>query len=105
MRVKIFQNRQIQIRTLQVHQQRQKTSREKMKDLKDRKETIKRTKSWEKLIERMEHQDKTLDGTMYSLQRNIAPPTQTVSQAFIMMSQAMNQGSLSTPIPATPRQD
>ena len=43
--------------------------------------------------------------TMYGLQRNLAHLTQTVSEALIIMSQAINQGSFSTPIPATPRQD
>ena len=42
---------------------------------------------------------------MYGLQRNMVHLTQTVSQEFIMMSQTINQGSFSTAIPATPRQD
>ena len=116
----IFQNHQIQIGAFQVHQQRKKTSREKMKHFlenrhnkkiekrlsKEQKvETSEEEKFQEKLHERMEHQDKKFNKTMYGLQRNMTHLTQTVSEAFIMMSQAMNLGSFSTPIPVTPRQD
>ena len=63
--------------------------------------TLEEQKFQEKLLERMEHQDKTFNETMYGLQGNMAHLAQTVSQAFITMT----QGSFSTQIPATPRQD
>ena len=96
------------------------TSREKMKDFLENRHnkkierklskeqkvaTSEEQKFQEKLLESMEHQDKTFNETLYSLQRNMAHLTQTVSQTFVMMPQAMNQGSFSTPTPATPRQD
>ena len=64
--------------------------------------TSEEQKFQEKLLERMEHQDKMFNEIMYGLQRNMAQLTQTVSQTCIMMSQAMSQSSFSTPIPATP---
>ena len=67
--------------------------------------TTEEQKFQKKVLEGMEHKDKIFSKTVYSLQRNLAHLTQTVSEAFIMMLQAMNQGSFSTPIPAIPRQD
>ena len=67
--------------------------------------TTKEQKFQEKVLERIEHEDKMFTKTMYGLQRNLAHLTQTASEALIIMSQAINQGSFSTTIPATPRQD
>ena len=67
--------------------------------------TTEEQKFQKKVLEGMEHKDKIFSKTVYGLQRNLAHLTQTVSEAFIMMLQAMNQGSFSTPIPTIPQQD
>ena len=51
------------------------------------------------LLERMEKQDNLFRESMQSLQKNVRTLTQTVTQAFLMMGQIMNQGMPHNPPP------
>ena len=52
------------------------------------------------LLEKMERQDNLFRESMQSLQENVRTLTQTITQAFLMMGQIMNQGVPRNPPPS-----
>ena len=52
------------------------------------------------LLERMERQDNLSRESMQSLQENVRTLTQTMTHAFLMVGQIMNQGVPCNPLPS-----